>query len=304
MKTLSAGLLAHYAQPVTQLCYCLKLTREDGVVHAFTSADEDVVSDGVTYTKSPGVDVSTLAMTANLGIDNLETKVLPDPQTFEEVDLLAGRIDFAHFMIFECDYTDPAAGVNVLRRGWTGETSVTRGVYTIEFRSLKQSLVVPITDVTTKTCRYRLGSTSWATGGLCFIDLSGGGSPTGSPATQQWTNVYQITAIDPTFPRKVFTCADALEVDDFYAEGSATSEDGENEDYRQKIKSFAAGVFTLMLDMPFDLFVGDTVTVVAGCRKRRGEDCRDKFDNVLNFGGEPDMPGPDLLTGDPVIDVG
>jgi len=51
---------------------------------------------------------------------------------------------------------------------------------------------------------------------------------------------------------------------------------------------------TLFLPMPFDVMPGDAVVLRAGCAKSLGV-CRDTFDNVLNFRGEPFVPGNDLL---------
>ncbi len=39
---------------------------------------------------------------------------------------------------------------------------------------------------------------------------------------------------------------------------------------------------------------GDTVRLDAGCNKRRST-CRDKFSNILNFRGFPDIPGDNKL---------
>jgi uncharacterized phage protein (TIGR02218 family) len=54
-------------------------------------------------------------------------------------------------------------------------------------------------------------------------------------------------------------------------------------------------VFTLSLPMLSAISAGHTFSVIAGCQKRL-EDCRDKFSNVLNFQGEPHLPGIDQLT--------
>ncbi len=51
---------------------------------------------------------------------------------------------------------------------------------------------------------------------------------------------------------------------------------------------------TLFLPMPFGVAPGDPVTVSAGCDKSLAV-CRDSFDNLLNFRGEPYVPGNDLL---------
>jgi uncharacterized phage protein (TIGR02218 family) len=51
---------------------------------------------------------------------------------------------------------------------------------------------------------------------------------------------------------------------------------------------------TLAEPMPFPIAAGDAFTIVAGC-DRRLESCRQKFANVLNFRGEPFIPGADAV---------
>jgi uncharacterized phage protein (TIGR02218 family) len=46
--------------------------------------------------------------------------------------------------------------------------------------------------------------------------------------------------------------------------------------------------------LPFDIEVGDDVRLVAGCDKTLAT-CRDKFNNVINFRGEPFIPGPGYM---------
>ena len=56
---------------------------------------------------------------------------------------------------------------------------------------------------------------------------------------------------------------------------------------------------TLTLDVPFrELEVGDVLSVYAGC-DHTIEACASKFSNVLNFGGDPEMP-----TGNPAAPTG
>ena len=79
----------------------------------------------------------------------------------------------------------------------------------------------------------------------------------------------------------------------FDASASPTSA---NTGLSMEIKSWdlANKRITLFLSMPFDVTPGDVVTLRAGCDKSLGV-CRDTFDNVLNFRGEPFVPGNDLL---------
>jgi uncharacterized phage protein (TIGR02218 family) len=51
-------------------------------------------------------------------------------------------------------------------------------------------------------------------------------------------------------------------------------------------------VFTF-LPLPFLPAVGDQFMMYPGCKKRWTEDCAQKFDNALNFRGEPFVPGRD-----------
>lgn len=44
--------------------------------------------------------------------------------------------------------------------------------------------------------------------------------------------------------------------------------------------------------------VGDTFHIVPGCDKRLAT-CRDRYANVINFRGEPYLPGQDALTAYP-----
>lgn len=283
MKTLDAGLLASQT-----LCYCLQVVRTDGVVALFTSADSPVTVntgdpdfDG-TYESATGLDVSDLVAQASLAVDNLEIIVHPDEATYPGVDILAGRWDGAEFRLFETDYVDPT-NVNPLKRGRTGEADTLRATNRFEFRGLKQALQQQLGSVTSKTCRYRFGSQSMPDG-LCMLDL------------HEFRTTYLITAVAS---KRQFTCGAAAEAADYYKEGTALAVDGANENFSQKVRSFSAGVVTLALPMPYALQIGDAIELTAGCQKRLIEDCKTKFNNVLNFGGEPDVPGADILTGDP-----
>lgn len=280
MKTFDAGLAAHYAQANTTLAFFLEIERRDGVFLRATSASRDVVVDGETYLAARGLDMSTIESSSALDVDGLQLTIFPDAD-IPEVDLVAGLYDFARFRIFETSYVDPTIGINTLRRGWLGNVDTARIGYTVELRSLRQALQQQLGAITSKTCRYRFGSQAMPLG-LCTIDI----------ATRTFT--YLVTAVAS---RREFTCSTAVEADDFYKEGIARSIDGANDGYEQKVKAFAAGVVTLALEMPFAIGIGDTFELVEGCQKRR-EDCIAKS-NILNFGGEPDVPGADLITADP-----
>lgn len=69
---------------------------------------------------------------------------------------------------------------------------------------------------------------------------------------------------------------------------------GENTGLTMEVKSYVSGQVTLALPMPYPIAVLDEFTIVAGCDKSFVT-CRDRFDNVVNFRGEPYVPGIDKI---------
>lgn len=63
-----------------------------------------------------------------------------------------------------------------------------------------------------------------------------------------------------------------------------------------EVKSWdlATKTIVLFLPMPFDIAGGETIKIQAGCLKTVAV-CRDTFDNIFNFIGEPYVPGTKVL---------
>lgn len=284
MKTFAGGLASHYALDATTLCQCVKFTRTDATVLAYTTAQVDVVVSAVTYLSGPGLEIGEIASAAGLAVDNLELSILPDEDggTITRADLLTGRWNGAAFEIFETSFVDPTIGINILKTGTLGEVRLDRGRFVVELRSLAQALQQPLGAVTSKTCRYRLGDAG------CTLALG------------PYTHAGTVTAVTS---QQVFTASALTQAAEYFVEGTVTFTSGDNDGYTQKCKVFTSGkVFTLSLPMPYAIQIGDTFSAVAGCQKRLAEDCT-KFSNVVNFGGEPHLPGIDALTSPPVVDV-
>lgn len=236
----------------------------------------------IEFDAKQGLNATTLVETAGLNVDNLEITTLDDGTLFDRDDVLAGRWRDSEYWLFRYrwDVSSPTISddVEVLGRGWFGE--ITLGVTTIkvELRGLAQKLQQPVGEVSTKTCRNRLGDDR------CKKDLS------------SFTHSFTVTGVTS---KSVFTASAASQASDYFGEGIVTWDTGDNAGVSQKVRTFAGGVFTLVLPMILDVQIGDTFTAVAGCRKRLMEDCKDKFTNVLNFRGEPHRPMIDDLTGTP-----
>jgi uncharacterized phage protein (TIGR02218 family) len=290
MKPIPIALQADYDSGSASLAIALRITRTDGEVYGFTGADEDVVIDGVAYDASQGLDGTNLMTSAGLEVDNAELTTLDDGSLFSRVDVLSGIWQNSEFLFFRYNFVAPTDGIEPIIAGTIGQVRLLRGKIVCELRGLQQYLQQPVGSVTSKTCRAR------------FCDFP---KPNGSNRCRlspiDWTEGLTVTAVTAG-SRRTFASAGSARPDDWYAEGIITWDSGPNAGLMFKVKAFADQTFELLTDTPYPVDIGHAFTALAGCRKRLAEDCRDRFDNVPNFSGEPHLPGIDELskTPDPV----
>lgn len=295
-KAIPAPLQAHYDSGSTCMAAALLIQRADGEVFGFTSASRPLVLDltpwnsapwnlaGLTafeFTSSQGLDFSSLESTAGFEVDNAEITTLNDGSLFTTDDILAGRWRGARFRIFlyRWDVAVPtiAADVETLKVGTLGEAKPLSTVVTVELRCLKQQLQQAVGAVSQPNCRVRFGSQGI---GQCNKD----------PVA--FTHTFTVTSVAS---KGQFTASAATQPADYFGYGVLTWLTGLNHDLSMQVSTFEAGVFTLSAPMVFNVAVGDTFQVVAGCRGRFAEDCRDKFNNAVNFQGEKDRPTRDRV---------
>ena len=275
MKTLPTALAAHIATRDTILATALRITRTDGQVFGFTTHDLDDTVAGVIYLADPGLDVSDIVLSADAAVGNLQLTTLHDGTTFTLADVLGGVWRNAAFLIFRYNWANLSNGIDILLAGTVGEFELKRNTVVAELRDFRQYLQQSVGDASSKTCRARLGDVR------CAKDVAA------------YTHTGALTGVTSNLMVSDYTRPESV---GWFDEGEITFTSGANAGRTVKIKSFAGGVFTLALPVFAPLAIGNSYTAVAGCRKRLAEDCRDKFDNVLNFVGEPHRMGVNSLT--------
>jgi uncharacterized phage protein (TIGR02218 family) len=274
MLTLSPAYTAHLADEVTELATCWTITRRDAVVLGFTDHPTDLTIGGIVYQAALGYSATDVSTSADLDVDNLNLQGFIDSPSITEPDLMAGVWDYAEVEIFEVITSDLAAGIRRLRRGRIGEVALGRSVFETELRGLSQAFTQQLCELTSPTCRAVLGDAR------CGVDLV--------PLTVTGT----ITSI--TSPR-AWTDSTRAEAAGYFTFGRLTWTSGANAGYSMEIKTHAAaGLMTMQLPMPYALTVGDAYSLQPGCDKLLAT-CKVKFNNVLNFRGEPHVPGTDRL---------
>lgn len=200
-------------------------------------------------------------------------------------DIRARLYDNARITIFLVNWANPTNSGIILQRGVVGVGGLDgRGVAKLEIRDLRQLLKQTIIEEFSVGCRADLGDAR------CQVDLA--------PLTITGA-VGTVTSA-----RLGFNSSDAINSVDWFTGGLLTFTSGANDGNAMEVRSDnGAGSLTLFEPMPHDIQVGDTFTLYPGCDKTHQvlDDstvvghCKNKFNNVLNFRGEPFIPGLNQL---------
>jgi uncharacterized phage protein (TIGR02218 family) len=277
MKTLDAGLAAHVAGGVTTLCHCWRVARKDGAILGFTDHDRDLVIDSVTYKAATGFTATAIEDQLGLAVSNLDVDGALSSAAITEDDLNAGLYDDAAVTIMRVNWQDVSQRV-ILRSGFLGQVTRGEASFSAELRGLAAKLDQSAGRVFQRTCAWELGDAR------CQIDL-GAAAHHGSGTVESVISNFEFTAsgID-SFASGVFS------------RGKIAWTSGDNAGLQVEVKTYSQGTpsrLSLFLPMPRPMQADDAFTITAGCDKSLAT-CRDRFSNVVNFGGFPHMPGNDF----------
>jgi uncharacterized phage protein (TIGR02218 family) len=274
MKTLSTDMLSHLKSEVTTIRTCWRATLVNGTVYGFTDHTQDLTINGAIYLAASGHTPSSIVNNSTLAVDNLDIQGVLDSAAIDDVDVHAGLWDFASVEIFQVNVADLSMGIIRQHRGHLGEVSLNRNSFTAELRGLAQQMQQTIGDLYSPTCRANLGDAQ------CGINLAA---------------ITVMGTISDVTNNRSFSDSGRSENMSYFDSGKLTWLTGENTGLAMEIKTFTAGLFVLYLPMPFQVAVGDTYSASPGCKKRFAEDCITKFNNAVNFRGEPHVPGNDQM---------
>ena len=274
MKNISTELKAHIQGEVTTLATCWKLTRKDSTVFGFTNHDQDINFESQLYKANTGFTPTSVQSSASFAVDNMELDGILSSGFIEENDLKAGLYDHAEIEIFMVNYKDLTQGKMNLKRGWIGEVRYGKDYFIAELRGLTQRLSQQIGDVFSPLCRVILGDSK------CGVDLN------------SFKNTGSVTSVTS---RQILTDTSLVDESGYYNFGKITFTSGLNSGISMEVKDFReGGQITLFLPMPSDVAVSDSFEITAGCDKNFST-CINKFNNAVNFRGEPHVPGLDEI---------
>jgi uncharacterized phage protein (TIGR02218 family) len=288
--TLTPEFQAHLESGTTRLAFCWKITRAvDGVAMGFTSFIRNITitDDALTYKASTGIVPMTARNSTGDGIDAATIMGILSSVDINKQDIFAGRYDYAKVEVFAVVYDDGpdlATGRRWILRGKLGEVQISENKYSAEIRGLGQQLAQTVTKTCGVSCKYKFQDAFCAAEG-------------------DFTFTAAVTAISEA--GRVFTATALIGLtvpvvgaipNDHFTLGKLKWTGGANIDLMTVCQDHvaASGQIALWRPTPLAMVVGDTFEVTAGCDLRR-ETCHEKFNNIINYGGEPDTPGADFL---------
>lgn len=257
-------------EELVTLAWCWRLSRRDGVVVGLTTHDRDLVIAGVPYRAAPGMKPSAIETRDSLGpaTMDIEGAIASDAIAADDVD--AGRWDGADLELFIVDWAAPDADRVTVARGALGAIERRGAAFSAELRGSLDLMDRPACPATSPSCRASLGDRA------CRVDLA------------PRTHVRKVVAVDGlllTLDAPAPSMAFGRLV---WLEGRACG--------LESPVVRAAGDALTVAEMPPSLSPLPTrVRLIEGCDKQLAT-CRDRFGNAVNFRGEAQLPGNDLLT--------
>ncbi len=278
MRTLPSGLQAHLDSGATTLCWCWRLTRDDGLVLGFTNHDENLNLDGTLFEAAAGFHGTEISSSLGLSVDNLDVSGALQSARLNEGDLAGGLFDDAQVEIFLVNWQDTTQRV-LIRQGNLGEVKRGNLSFEAEVRGLAHKLNQPFGRLFQYPCDADLGDQR------CTVDLT----------AAQFKANGQVSVTDDR--RRFFVTGLETYAANWFERGKLSWITGANANLAMEVKvhriNQGAHVIELWQPMANDIALNDTFTVTAGCDKQFPT-CQEKFSNAANFRGFPQMPGNDF----------
>lgn len=268
------------------------VVRRDGFAHRWTDHSHPLVVDGQTYVPQGAMTASARRAELALREENLEASGALSDEEITYEDLHAGRYAGAFVRERVVDWLYPFAAARDENHYEIGPTRWNGERWGAELLGVTHRLQDPVGEVVTRNCRWFLGQNFEQPASVpgCRVNLD--------LITLRDQVVTAVTDAARTFEA---SAVPGSHVDDDFAYGYLTWTSGANEGLRVEVKGYvqAAREFSLRLELPFDIEVGDTFDVHPGCDRLYGTGCA-KFANQLNFRGDKFIPGTHKMLQSPV----
>jgi uncharacterized phage protein (TIGR02218 family) len=254
---------------VTTKAFHLVVQRSDGAGFASTSHDRRQHIGSMTL--EPDVDLvpGEMVLSDQMFGSKLELAGGLSSPSLSEADLLAGRWSGASVRLLAGDWAQEADEVQVCA-GELGSMRIDKGRLSMSVDVLPSATRNPPCIQTSPECRAILGDAD------CRVDMR---------SRRKRLRVTALVSggiiVDETDTQR-------------FTMGRVRWISGKNSGMEQIIIGTDGAKLSLQDAAKWLASVGDVAVVVEGCDGRRAT-CSERFGNIMNFRGEPDLPGSEIL---------
>lgn len=278
---------AHLATGRTKFARCLLLRMLDGNSLGITDHDRNLVIDlgdgfgDTTYYADTGILPSAVQLAVGLEADNFEVTG-PITNRLTRAQILGGRLDMASAKLFDVRWDQLSDGYIPILKGYVTGANVSGGMFKFEVRSDSDRFNQVVGRILSPYCDNDFGDEKCA-----YYSVE--------------SDAVVVDVVTDLLTFTVTGFPGATPIDGYFNAGLAEFSSGPLLGTRSsQIFKWTAASKQVVLESPLpDLPVsGNTLTLFRGCGKTR-QDCKDR-NNILNFGGFPDVPGTDKTLRYPV----
>lgn len=272
----------------TRYTECVRITRVDGTVFRFTAHDkplriQEPNGRSEIYQSANAFSLTSLETSTGLVVSNMDIDGAIDDDAITENDLRNGLYDNANVELFLAYWSNSKVMVLPLRTSWIGEIQMDGPKYKVDLRGIAQRLAQTFIKGTSLECRYDFADVDPLNTAQSHCKLNASLYTTAfEVAAVESRDTFSVTAMDPEYD------------ENGYQWGRATWTSGGNLGVSMEILRQYERRIQLFLPMHTVIEVGDTLNMILGCSKTY-DACCNKFNNVVNFGGEPFLKGNDIL---------
>lgn len=256
---------------------CIRIVPLLGAPIYITDYIRDLTMGGNVYLSSAGYEFSGISFESSMTPGTFDIEGAIAAAGISRAMVASGAFDNAKIFQFSTQWNNPVEDYEQDFKGILGRTTLKDDRYSVEAMSLIDALNQPIGKTYGATCPKKFRGQEYA--GCKKVVTSSAGTVTGV------TDRYN------------FTASALAGADDYFGAGSIVWTTGANVGLKsQEVKAFGVGgVIELYEAFFYPVEIGDQFEITPGCRKRL-EDCRDKWNNVLNFGGFTRIPTGNTYT--------
>ena len=250
----------------SKLRKCFKITIKNGDIIAFNNSSQDIFFDNITYIASGGFDDENKNFYSDLtsGESNIVGFLDNDKIKLEEI--ISGKFDDAIVEIFFINI-DTKERINITE-GQIKSTKIVDGKVYIAIGSVLDVLDKNIGDIFSPMCRAKFCDNK------CGLNI------------ENYTFYGEISSIKN---ETEFICDNEdikNKEKNYFKYGVITFLNGKNKDQSTEIKQSFSNTLILATKLTYNLNIGDSFKITAGCDKDF-KTCCNIFDNAINFRGEP-----------------